>query len=84
MPKLKSVKPATKKLKIDFLAKIFTECFSELEMTKNPQINLHLALIKLRIEPDFENVVRCLSQLQASEEFGIYVQIAVSELMGLE
>jgi hypothetical protein len=63
MPKMKGLKETVKKVKIEFMFRIFLECFSELENTNQPLINLHLALIKMRLEPDFDNVIACLSSL---------------------
>ena len=81
MPKMKGLKENVKKVKVEFMFKIFLECFSELEVTNQPILNLHLALIKQRLEPDFDFVIRSLHALQGSEHFGTMVQITVSELM---
>lgn len=61
--------------------KIFLECFSELESTNQALLNLHLALIKLRLSPDFDQLMRCLHALQGQDSFSTVVQITVSELM---
>ena len=81
MPKMKGLKDPIKKVKIEFMFKIFLECFSELEATNQPLLNLHLALIKLRLSPDFDQVMRSLHALQVQDSFSTMVQITVSELM---